>query len=259
MLRKRMSEEIFVTRHSSFVIQSWLASKLIRLPLMIRGLGWAQERSLVHVHRQFRGHAGEVSGSSIMSPLPNDAGQDATIDFSATGCSIGQQTQDLQNTCGRPTYLRNWRQRNIYFREFCTVNRSTKRSDGKTRVGNAVEIFLAYSHIGHDCAVGDSVACSQITEPWPVMLAGFWRSRSHAGGLTAVSINFCEWRPVRHHWQLLKIVGRAAPFSSQTVTGGDSMGSIWMEWNARDFLRKRESAVRRRLVVYDRGRTPAGD
>ena len=47
-------------------------------------------------------------------------------------CSIGQQTQDLKYA-GEPTYLEIGDGNT--FREFCTVNRSTK-SDGKTRVGN---------------------------------------------------------------------------------------------------------------------------
>src|SRR6187399_738571 len=47
-------------------------------------------------------------------------------------CSIGQQTQDLKYA-GEPTYLEIGNDN--CFREFCTVNRSTK-ADGKTRVGN---------------------------------------------------------------------------------------------------------------------------
>ena len=69
--------------------------------------------------------------------------------------SIGQQTQDLKYA-GEPTYLEIGDGNT--FREFCTVNRSTK-SDGKTRIGNRGN-FLAYSHIGHDCTVGDSVVFS---------------------------------------------------------------------------------------------------
>jgi UDP-N-acetylglucosamine acyltransferase len=55
-------------------------------------------------------------------------------------CSIGQQTQDLKYA-GEPTYLEIGDGNT--FREFCTVNRSTK-SDGVTRVGNRGN-FLAYS------------------------------------------------------------------------------------------------------------------
>src|SRR2546426_4676111 len=70
-------------------------------------------------------------------------------------CSIGQQTQDLKYA-GEPTYLEIGDENT--FREFCTVNPSTN-SDGKTRVGHRGN-FLAYSHIGHDYTVGDSVVFS---------------------------------------------------------------------------------------------------
>src|SRR5213080_1758058 len=98
-------------------------------------------------------------------------------------CSIGQQTQDLKYA-GEPTHLEIGDENT--FREFCTVNRSTK-SDGKTCVGNRGN-FLAYSHIGHDCTVGDSVVFSNNGT-----LAGHVEVGDHAvmGGLTAVH-QFCR-------------------------------------------------------------------
>ena len=98
-------------------------------------------------------------------------------------CSIGQQTQDLKYA-GEPTYLEIGDENT--FREFCTVNRSTK-SDGKTRVGNCGN-FLAYSHIGHDCTVGNSVVFSNNGT-----LAGHVQVGDYAvmGGLTAVH-QFCR-------------------------------------------------------------------
>src|SRR5213596_2570711 len=97
--------------------------------------------------------------------------------------SIGQQSQDLKYA-GEPTYLEIGDENT--FREFCTINRSTK-SDGKTRVGNRGN-FLAYSHIGHDCTVGDSVVFSNNGT-----LAGHVEVGDHAvmGGLTAVH-QFCR-------------------------------------------------------------------
>src|SRR5437899_5428779 len=65
-------------------------------------------------------------------------------------CSIGQQTQDLKYA-GEPTYLEIGDENT--FREFCTVNRSTK-SERKTRVGNRRN-FLAYTHMAPDCTDGD--------------------------------------------------------------------------------------------------------
>src|ERR1700704_2181359 len=98
-------------------------------------------------------------------------------------CSIGQQTQDLKYK-GEPTYLEIGDENT--FREFVTVNRSTT-SDGKTRIGHRGN-FLAYSHIGHDCTVGDAVVFSNNGT-----LAGHVEVGDNAvmGGLTAVH-QFCR-------------------------------------------------------------------
>jgi UDP-N-acetylglucosamine acyltransferase len=98
-------------------------------------------------------------------------------------CSIGQQTQDLKYR-GEPTYLEIGHDN--AFREFVTVNRSTT-NEGKTTIGNGGN-FLAYSHVGHDCAVGNEVVFSNNGT-----LAGHVRVDDHAvmGGLTAVH-QFCR-------------------------------------------------------------------
>ncbi len=98
-------------------------------------------------------------------------------------CSIGQQTQDLKYA-GEPTYLEIGEDNT--FREFVTINRSTS-SEGKTRIGNCGN-FLAYSHVGHDCTVGDGVIFSNNGT-----LAGHVQVGDHAviGGLTAVH-QFCR-------------------------------------------------------------------
>jgi UDP-N-acetylglucosamine acyltransferase len=98
-------------------------------------------------------------------------------------CSIGQQTQDLKYR-GEPTYLEISDENT--FREFVTVNRSTT-SEGKTRVGSRGN-FLAYSHIGHDCQVGNEVVFSNNGT-----LAGHVQVGDNAvmGGLTAVH-QFCR-------------------------------------------------------------------
>jgi UDP-N-acetylglucosamine acyltransferase len=98
-------------------------------------------------------------------------------------CSIGQQTQDLKYQ-GEPTYLEIGDDN--CFREFVTINRSTSGT-GKTRVGSRGN-FLAYSHIGHDCTIGDAVIFSNNGT-----LAGHVQVGDHAviGGLTAVH-QFCR-------------------------------------------------------------------
>jgi UDP-N-acetylglucosamine acyltransferase len=70
-------------------------------------------------------------------------------------CSIGQRSQDLKYT-SEPTFLEIGN--NNSFREFCTVNRGTLPGT-KTIVGHHGN-FLAYSHIAHDCTVGDHVIFS---------------------------------------------------------------------------------------------------
>jgi UDP-N-acetylglucosamine acyltransferase len=99
------------------------------------------------------------------------------------GCSIGQQTQDLKYA-GEPTYLEIGD--GNCFREYVTVNRATG-IDGKTIVGNRGN-FLAYSHIAHDCVVGDDVIFSNNGT-----LAGHVIVQDYAviGGLTAVH-QFCR-------------------------------------------------------------------
>jgi UDP-N-acetylglucosamine acyltransferase len=98
-------------------------------------------------------------------------------------CSIGQQTQDLKYK-GEPTYLEMGSGNT--FREFVTVNRSTS-SEGTTAIGDGGN-FLAYSHIGHDCTVGDKVVFSNNGT-----LAGHVQVGDHAvlGGLSAVH-QFCR-------------------------------------------------------------------
>ncbi len=97
--------------------------------------------------------------------------------------SIGQQTQDLKYK-GEPTGLEIGDDNT--FREFVTVHRSTFPGT-PTRIGNRGN-FLAYSHIAHDCDVGDDVIFSNNGT-----LAGHVKVGDHAviGGLTAVH-QFCR-------------------------------------------------------------------
>jgi len=118
-------------------------------------------------------------------------------------CSIGQQTQDLKYQ-GEPTFLEIGDE-NI-FREFVTVNRSTT-ADGKTRIGHRGN-YLAYSHVGHDCTVGDAVVFSNNGT-----LAGHVQVGDHAimGGLTAVH-QFCRLGPYAITGGCSKIVQDVPPF-----------------------------------------------
>jgi UDP-N-acetylglucosamine acyltransferase len=97
--------------------------------------------------------------------------------------SIGQRSQDLKYA-GEPTYLEIGTGNS--FREFCTVNRGTL-PDTKTVIGSHGN-FLAYSHVAHDCTVGDHVIFSNNGT-----LAGHVVVEDHAviGGLSGVH-QFCR-------------------------------------------------------------------
>lgn len=97
--------------------------------------------------------------------------------------SIGQQSQDLKYA-GEPTHLEIGEGNT--FREFCTVNRSTAPGS-YTRIGSHGN-FLAYSHVAHDCVVGDHVIFSNNGT-----LAGHVTVGDYAviGGLTAIH-QFCR-------------------------------------------------------------------
>jgi UDP-N-acetylglucosamine acyltransferase len=65
--------------------------------------------------------------------------------------SIGTEPQDITYK-GEDTLVKIG-DRNT-FREFMTINRGTVKGGGQTVVGNN-NYFMAYSHIGHDCFVGN--------------------------------------------------------------------------------------------------------
>jgi UDP-N-acetylglucosamine acyltransferase len=93
--------------------------------------------------------------------------------------SIGDAPQDKKYR-GEPTRLEIG-DRNV-FRESCTVNRGTTHDKGVTRVGND-NLFMAYSHVAHDCLIGDSVVFANCAA-----LAGHVEIGDFVtlGGLTAV-------------------------------------------------------------------------
>ena len=93
--------------------------------------------------------------------------------------SIGDAPQDKKYN-GEPTRLEIG-DRNV-FRESCTVNRGTSQGGGVTRVGND-NLFMAYSHVAHDCTVGDKVVFANCAALAGHVEIGDWVI---LGGLTAV-------------------------------------------------------------------------
>jgi UDP-N-acetylglucosamine acyltransferase len=68
-------------------------------------------------------------------------------------CSIGLAPQDV-TYAGEPTRLEIGDHNQI--REFVTINRGTVKGGSLTRVGSH-NLIMAYSHVAHDCKIGDHV------------------------------------------------------------------------------------------------------
>jgi len=73
--------------------------------------------------------------------------------------SVGDAPQDKKYR-GEPTRLEVG-DRNV-FREFCSVNRGTVNGRGVTKIGDE-NLFMAYSHVAHDCIVGSNCVMSNCT------------------------------------------------------------------------------------------------
>lgn len=98
--------------------------------------------------------------------------------------SVGEECQDLKYQ-GEPTRLIIGDENTI--REFTTIQRGTIQDAEETRVGNN-GLFMAYTHIAHDCIVGDHVILANGTQ-----VAGHCVIGDHAiiGGNTSVH-QFCQ-------------------------------------------------------------------
>jgi UDP-N-acetylglucosamine acyltransferase len=99
--------------------------------------------------------------------------------------SIGDDAQDLKYH-GEENCRLEIGDDNI-FREFCTINRGTAQDRGVTTIGSN-NTFLAYTHVAHDCLVGNHVIFSNMAT-----LAGHVDVGDYVimSGLTAVH-QFCH-------------------------------------------------------------------
>ena len=98
--------------------------------------------------------------------------------------TIGEDCQDLKYH-GEKTYLEIGDENT--FREGVTVHRGTVQDQALTRIGSH-NLFMAYSHVAHDCVIGDHcIMANQAT------LGGHVTIGDHAilGGLAAVH-QFCH-------------------------------------------------------------------
>ncbi|HEX8756920.1 MAG TPA: acyl-ACP--UDP-N-acetylglucosamine O-acyltransferase [Steroidobacteraceae bacterium] len=98
--------------------------------------------------------------------------------------SLGDAPQD-KKYAGEPTRLEIG-DRNI-FRESCTINRGTTHDKAVTRIGSD-NLFMAYAHVAHDCAVGSNTVFANCASLGGHVEIGDWVI---LGGLTAVH-QFCK-------------------------------------------------------------------
>lgn len=109
---------------------------------------------------------------------------------------IGTKTHDLKYTGGTPGLIAG--DRNV-FREYVSVHAATKEED-VTRLGDD-NVLLAYSHIAHDCVVGNHMVMSaqsalaghvivedHVNIGWGVGIHQFCRIGAHAmlGGMSKI-------------------------------------------------------------------------
>jgi UDP-N-acetylglucosamine acyltransferase len=93
--------------------------------------------------------------------------------------SLGDAPQDKKYN-GEPTRLEIG-DRNV-FRECVTVNRGTTHDKGVTHIGND-NLLMAYSHVAHDCHLGDQIVMANCATLGGHVEVGDWVT---FGGLSAV-------------------------------------------------------------------------
>ena len=92
--------------------------------------------------------AGCVIGPHVVIKGPTRLGQRNRIFQFA---SVGEECQD-KKYAGEPTRLEVGDDNVI--RESVTIHRGTMQDRGVTTIGSR-NLFMAYSHVGHDCLIGD--------------------------------------------------------------------------------------------------------
>ncbi len=95
-------------------------------------------------------NAGSILGSHVVVKGPTSIGKNNRIfQFS----SVGEDTQDMKYR-GEPTRLEIGDSNII--REYCTIHRGTVQDKSLTKIGND-NLLMAYTHVAHDCIVGNHV------------------------------------------------------------------------------------------------------
>jgi len=159
--------------------------------------------------------------------------------------SIGQQTQDLKYA-GEPTYLEVGDDNT--FREFATVHRGTAVGS-KTIIGS-LNNFLAYTHVAHDCVVGNHVIFSNNGT-----IGGHVVVEDHVivGGLTAVH-QFCRLGQRAIIGGCAKVVQDVPPYCTADGNPARARGLNLVGLQRAGFTREQIRAIRTAFrTVYRSG------
>lgn len=120
--------------------------------------------------------AGTIIGPHVVIKGPTTLGKRNRIFQFA---SVGEDCQD-KKYAGEPTRLEMGDDNQV--RESVTIHRGTTQDQGLTKIGNG-NLFMAYSHVAHDCVVGNNcILANQATLAGHVTLGDF----AILGGLSAV-------------------------------------------------------------------------
>ena len=117
-----------------------------------------------------------VIGPHVVVNGPTTIGEDNRVFQFA---SIGDAPQDKKYR-GEPTRLVIG-DRNV-FRESCTINRGTTHDKGVTTIGSD-NLFMAFSHVAHDCVIGNNTVFANSVAMGGHVEVGDWVI---LGGLTAI-------------------------------------------------------------------------
>ena len=162
---------------------------------------------------------------------PSKLGSDNTIHSFAV---VGGDPQDITYK-GEPTRLEIG-DRNV-IREYVSISRGTAKGKGVTRVGSDV-LIMAYTHIGHDCVIGDhsmlingaTLAGHVTVEEWAVVGAlcpvhQYVRIGAHAyvGGGTTITQDVLPYSMTSaerdtHAFMLNKVGLQRRGFSKERIT-----------------------------------------
>jgi UDP-N-acetylglucosamine acyltransferase len=185
---------------------------------------------LLHEHARVSGPA-RLGRGNVIHPFASIGGdpQDLTYHGERTELVVGDE--------------------NI-FHEFVTVNRGTAKGGGVTRIGNR-NLFMAYSHVAHDCVVGTgTVFVNGATLAGHVTVEDF----ATVGGFCPVH-QFCRIGKYSYIAAHTVITQDVAPFS-KVVAPRDSRcyGANTIGLERHGFSRERIAAIERayRLLLRSR-------